>query len=198
MRASSSQWCERGGCPDPSALDHRALRRYLAYLQTRGFSRCVDRAQGRVGPRVPAPSPPARRPRPRRRGRGPGAEGRAASARACPGASEAAALLDDLDRSRPTPTIPGRLRDLAIVELLYGAGLRVSECCGLDVGDVDLRRSTVTALGKGAKVRRLPLGEPARDAVAAYLASGRPRWPARTNPAPRPRTRCSSTPGAGA
>src|SRR5450755_4046476 len=33
------QWCERGGCPDPSELDHRALRRYLAYLQTRGFSR---------------------------------------------------------------------------------------------------------------------------------------------------------------
>src|SRR5258708_17146705 len=33
------QWCERGGCPDASALDHRALRRYLAYLQTRGFSR---------------------------------------------------------------------------------------------------------------------------------------------------------------
>ena len=33
------QWCERGGCPDASALDHRALRRYLAYLQTRGFAR---------------------------------------------------------------------------------------------------------------------------------------------------------------
>src|SRR3954452_12898399 len=33
------EWCERGGCPDPADLDHRALRRYLAYLQTRGFSR---------------------------------------------------------------------------------------------------------------------------------------------------------------
>ena len=59
---------------------------------------------------------------------------------------------------------PRAWRDLAVVELLYGAGLRVSECCGLDVGDVDLRRATVTVLGKGAKVRRLPLGEPARDA----------------------------------
>jgi integrase/recombinase XerC len=61
----------------------------------------------------------------------------------------------------------------AVVELLYGAGLRVSECCGLDVGDVDLRRSLVTVLGKGAKVRRLPLGEPARDAVGTYLRAGR-------------------------
>ena len=39
-------WCERGGCPDLAALDHRALRRYLAYLQTRGFARTDDRAQG--------------------------------------------------------------------------------------------------------------------------------------------------------
>ena len=57
---------------------------------------------------------------------------------------------------------PVARRDLAVLELLYGAGLRVSECCGLDVGDVDLRRRTVTVLGKGAKVRRLPLGDPAR------------------------------------
>src|SRR5258708_6918656 len=65
------------------------------------------------------------------------------------------------------------MRDLAIVELLYGAGLRVSECCGLEVPDVDIRRSTVTVLGKGAKVRRLPLGEPARDAVDAYVRVSR-------------------------
>ncbi len=68
---------------------------------------------------------------------------------------------------------PRVARDLAILELLYGAGLRVSECCGLDVGSVDLRQRAVTVLGKGMKVRRLPLGRPACDAVARYLADAR-------------------------
>src|SRR4051812_33334537 len=165
------QWCERGGCPDASALDHRALRRYLAYLQTRGFSRSTTarkaasvRAYLRhlrrrgvlhrdVAAAVQAPHGPRRLPR-------------------MPRAKEAVALLDDLvERARSLD--PGALRDLAIVELLYGAGLRVSECSGLDIGDVDVRRSNVTVLGKGAKVRRLPLGEPARDAVTLYLRHGR-------------------------
>ena len=100
--------------------------------------------------------------------------------------------------SRPYPTTPKRSRDLAIVELLYGAGLRVSECCGLDVGDVDLRRATVTALGKGAKVRRLPLGEPACEAVAAYVTTGRTQLRQPHNPARRRLTPCSSMPGGGA
>src|SRR4051812_12607645 len=164
-------WCERGGCPDASALDHRVLRRYLAYLQTRGFSRSSTarkaasvraylrhlRRRGVLGrdvaAAVQAPKGVRRLPRmPRRK--------------------EAAALLDDLVAGTETGD-PRARRDLAIVELLYGAGLRVSECCGLDVGDVDLRRATVTALGKGAKVRRLPLGEPALDALARYLRTGR-------------------------
>ena len=71
------------------------------------------------------------------------------------------------------------LRDLAVLELLYGAGLRVSECCGLDIGDVDLRQRTVTVLGKGSKIRRLPLGEPAVDAVRAWLREGRPELESR-------------------
>ena len=66
------------------------------------------------------------------------------------------------------------MRDLAVLELLYGAGLRVSECCGLREADVDLRGRTVTVLGKGSKVRRLPLGEPAVDAVRDYLRARPP------------------------
>ena len=170
------QWCERGGCVDPAALDHRVLRRYLAYLQTRGLSRpsiarkaASVRAYLRflrrrgvlardVAAAVQAPKGARRLPRmPRRR--------------------EAAALLDDLVRAAASGE-PGARRDLAIVELLYGAGLRVSECCGLDLGDVDLRRRTVTVLGKGTKVRRLPLGEPACDAVRRYLHDGRAGGPA--------------------
>ncbi len=88
-----------------------------------------------------------------------------------PKQGETVALLDGVENAAVPD--PRALRDRAILELLYGAGLRVSECCGLDLGDVDDRRATVTVLGKGAKVRRLPLGEPALLAVARYLREGR-------------------------
>ena len=87
--------------------------------------------------------------------------------------AEAAGLLADLDAAAGADD-PRALRDLAIVEILYGAGLRVSECCGLTQRDIDARRATVTVLGKGAKVRRVPLGEPALAAVDRYLRDGRP------------------------
>ena len=61
------------------------------------------------------------------------------------------------------------VRDLAIVELLYGAALRVSEVAGLDLASVDLERQTVRVLGKGSKQRVVPFGNPARRAVVAYL-----------------------------
>src|SRR5262249_13318471 len=85
---------------------------------------------------------------------------------------EAVALLDGVAAAAAGDD-PRALRDHALLELLYGAGLRVSECCGLDVAGADCRKSTVTVLGKGAKVRRLPLGEPARAAVERYLRDGR-------------------------
>ena len=68
-------------------------------------------------------------------------------------------------------------RDLAVLELLYAAGLRVSELCGLDRGDVDLRGRTVTVLGKGGKQRRVP--DPRRGGRGrSGLARGRAgrRW----------------------
>ncbi|MBN95162.1 MAG: tyrosine recombinase [Deltaproteobacteria bacterium] len=60
-------------------------------------------------------------------------------------------------------------RDLAIVELLYGSGLRVSECVGLDIGSLDFQRREVRVLGKGRKERVVPLGEPACLALRAWL-----------------------------
>jgi integrase/recombinase XerD len=66
------------------------------------------------------------------------------------------------------------LRDRAVLETLYGAGLRVSELVGLDVDDVDLEEGSVRALGKGGKERDVPLGRYARDAIAAYLIRVRP------------------------
>jgi integrase/recombinase XerC len=67
-----------------------------------------------------------------------------------------------------------RLRDTAIMELLYATGIRVSELCGLDVEDVDPGRRTVRVLGKGAKERVVPFGIPAGRAVAQWRENGRP------------------------
>jgi integrase/recombinase XerD len=74
----------------------------------------------------------------------------------------------------PGDATPAAARDRAILELLYGAGLRVSELVGLDVDDVDLEDASVRVLGKGSKERLVPVGRMARDAVAAYLTRGRP------------------------
>lgn len=74
---------------------------------------------------------------------------------------------------------PIALRDHAILEMLYGAGIRVSELCGLDIDDIDLDRCTARVLGKGAKERVVPFGNPARLAVSAYLRRARPPLAAR-------------------
>lgn len=65
---------------------------------------------------------------------------------------------------------PAGVRDVAILEVLYGSGIRVSELCGLDLGDVDHERGTLRVLGKGDKQRTVPVGGAARRAVAAWLA----------------------------
>lgn len=64
-----------------------------------------------------------------------------------------------------------RSRDRAILELLYGAGLRVAEACALDARDVDLVRGEVRVWGKGGKERVVPLPEAVREALSAYLAA---------------------------
>jgi integrase/recombinase XerC len=61
-------------------------------------------------------------------------------------------------------------RDMAILELLYGGGLRVSELCGIDGGDLDLGSGLVRLMGKGSKERVVPVGDAAISAVKAYLA----------------------------
>lgn len=76
----------------------------------------------------------------------------------------------------------GALRDLAVVELLYAAAIRVSELVGIDVVDLDRSRLTVRVLGKGGKERVVPFGVPARDALEAWLERGRPVLGGRTTP----------------
>jgi integrase/recombinase XerC len=73
-------------------------------------------------------------------------------------------LAPGIDDDAPFPE-----RDVAIFEFLYATGLRVSELSGLDFDDVDLSERLARVLGKGNKERIVPFGEPAADAVRAYL-----------------------------
>jgi len=66
------------------------------------------------------------------------------------------------------------VRDAAIMELLYGTGIRVGELCGLDLGDLDEERRTVRVFGKGGRERTVPAGIPAVRAVRAWMLQGRP------------------------
>ncbi len=82
---------------------------------------------------------------------------------------EVAALV-----AAPGNGAPVALRDRAILETLYGAGLRISELVGMDVDDVDLEVGSVRAVGKGSRERVVPLGRYGVGALKAYLVRGRP------------------------
>jgi len=83
--------------------------------------------------------------------------------------AEVKRLLESVSKSDPIA-----LRDRALLEVMYGCGLRASEAVGLDVNEVDLRRGFVRPHGKGNKERIVPLGREAAAAVTRYLRSGRP------------------------
>ena len=87
-----------------------------------------------------------------------------------PKLSEVEAVLDGFDDAEPLG-----LRNQALVELVYSAGLRSAEAVALDLGDVDFEQELVhVRLGKGAKDRVVPLGEEAALLVARYLRDARP------------------------
>jgi integrase/recombinase XerC len=159
----------RAGQGDPEAVDRRLLRRFLASLRTRGMTgstlrrkaaalRTCFRYLERRGLVSADPAADLGTPKVERRlpvvlkGR------------------EVERLLD----SAGADDDPAGLRDLAVIELLYGTGMRVGELCGLRLGDLDLATATVRVMGKGSKERILPFGEPAATALAAWLRDGRP------------------------
>ena len=106
-------------------------------------------------------------------------------------------LLDAIEAGRPTggprAELAGLLaiRDRALVETAYAAGLRISELAPADLASLDLRRGQVRVLGKGRKERIGLLGRPAREALETYLTSGRPALLAR-----RPGSTSAPLPGA--
>jgi site-specific recombinase XerD len=191
------QWADRGGVSDPTDVDRLLLRRYLAYLSTRRqarttiarkaaalrcyFAWSARRGDVAVDParRLTAPSGVARLPRVLDRselavlldgtgvGRGP----------VGPSADDTTAAQRDEVASTPAGLleVATRARDDAVLELLYGCGLRVSELCGLDAGDIDLPGRTVTVWGKGGRQRRVPMHDQCARAVKQWLALGRSR-----------------------
>jgi integrase/recombinase XerD len=95
---------------------------------------------------------------------------------------EVVALLDAVASGQPGQ--PGQLRDRALLELLYAAGLRISEALGLDREDLSVSGGFVRVIGKGDKERLVPVGEPALEAIVAYLADRDAR---RVDGGPEPR-----------
>jgi integrase/recombinase XerC len=170
-------WCARAGVTGPADVTRLLLRRYLAYLGTRRYARAtVARKAAAVRSyfswalrRGLVPADPARGlSAPRAGGRLP----------AVLGHRDLDHLLDGDERDRDPSGADQRaaaleLRDKAVVELLYAAGLRVSELCGLDRADLDLAARTVTVLGKGNRQRRLPIHDRAASTLAAWLDAGR-------------------------
>ncbi len=165
-------WAARGGLHGPDGVDRRLLRRYVAHLTTRRYARrTVARKasslrryfgwRARSGRAVSDPStglsvPP-----------GPGRLPRVLRA------DELASLLDAPPARLDDDPAAVRLRDDAVLELLYGSGLRVGELCGLRPEDVRLDQLSIRVWGKGAKQRQVPLSRPAAEAVAGWLERGR-------------------------
>jgi integrase/recombinase XerC len=87
--------------------------------------------------------------------------------------NSAAQAMDSLAVRASEEETPLSLRDVAMVELLYATGARVSELCGLDLEDIDFNRNTIRVLGKGNKERTIPMGKPAVLALEIWLSKGR-------------------------
>jgi integrase/recombinase XerC len=89
--------------------------------------------------------------------------------------SDAATAMDSMATRAAEFDTPTSIRDVAIVELLYATGARVSEVCGLDLEDLDFHRNTIRVLGKGNKERMIPMGAPAVKAINTYINDARPQ-----------------------
>ena len=168
--AAAERWLDEAGISGPASVDRRALRSYLAHLGTNryaartitrkvsvlrryfGWARRTGRIDADPTLGLAAPRGPSRLPQ---------------------------VLKDDqihtlIDKPARAGADSARdARDLAIVELLYGSGLRVSELCGLRYEDLDLARGEIRVWGKGSKQRLVPLSDPAVAALRVWLEDHR-------------------------
>lgn len=167
--AQFTDWARRSDALALTDIDRKLLRRYVAYLSERDLARrsivrkasairsllrwaslqglCLPHAADDLSvPKLDRPLPKVMK------------------------APDAAALCE-----LPPVDDPLGVRDRALIEILYGSGLRVAELCGLDLGDVDLRHRMMRVVGKGRKERRVPMTDPAGAAVAKYCHEARPQ-----------------------
>ncbi|MGH2733976.1 MAG: tyrosine recombinase XerC [Actinomycetota bacterium] len=175
-----AEWAGRGRVELLADIDRRLLRRFVASLGQRGLARRsiarkvsalrsmlawaakhrlmeASPARDLVTPKLDKPLPRVLK------------------------ASEAGALCE-----LPPGDDAFGLRDRAVLEVLYGSGLRVSELCGLDLDDLDLVAGAVRVMGKGRKERRVPLSDPACEALRAYLGGPRASLLGRSDHPPDP------------
>jgi integrase/recombinase XerC len=161
------EWAGRSQCQTVDHVDARLMRRYMAFLSERRYARrtiarkasavramltwAVSRNLLQTNPASDVAAPKLDKPLPKVMRQ-----------------ADAIRLMD-----LPPDDEPMGLRDRAVLELLYASGLRVSELCGLDVDDVDLRAGVVQVTGKGRKQRRIPFGQPANDAIRRYVSDAR-------------------------
>ena len=161
------EWASRGGAEGPADVDRMTLRRYLAFLATRRYAKasiartaaslrsyfqwCATRGmiEGDPSARLSAPSPESRLPR-------------------VLGHGELDELLEPSGQDGPERS-PRDRRDDAVLELLYGSGLRVAELCGLEVGQVALADLVVRVMGKGSKQRQVLLHQRCAWAIRTWL-----------------------------
>lgn len=170
--AGFTTWAGRGDVTGPDGVDRTLLRRYVAHLATRRYAkRSIARKVSalrryfawatRTGRIAADPSSGLSAPR---------GDGRLPRVLRH---DELTTLLDD-----PPASIAGdppglRSRDDAVLELLYGSGLRVGELCSLGPADLDLDRGRATVWGKGGKQRAVPLSGPAVDALRTWVGTPR-------------------------
>lgn len=162
-----ADWVARSGIDHPAGVTRTTVRRYVAHLTTRRFARrsiarkvAALRRYFRYAVRTGlVPVDPT------------------AGVQVTAGAGRLPRILDHreiehvLEAGSPDDEPEWRRRrDDAVLEVLYGSGLRVSELCSLDLGSVDLERSAVSVIGKGSKERRVPLADPAVAALRRWIA----------------------------
>lgn len=175
-----AEWAGRGRITDVGKIDRLLLRRFVSFLaQGRYARRSIARklsavrsmlswavlhdliesnaAEGLAAPKLDQPLPRVLR------------------------EPQVARLLE-----LPPEDDPEGVRDRAVLELLYGSGLRVGELCALDLEAVDLSRRWVTVVGKGRKERQVPIGSVAARALVAYVETARSRLLARIEEPPEP------------
>jgi len=167
------RWVGPLGLDGPEGVDRKRLRRYLAFLSTTGKSRrtiarrasALRRYFGWLRRRgVLATDPSAGLSAPK---------GEARLPRVLRPDEMRDLLVDEPPPAGDDLSTAVRLRDDAVLELLYGSGIRVAELAALDVDDLDLGHARMQVRGKGGKARMVPLSEPAVDAVRRWLATGR-------------------------